>query len=45
MSDQYQQGSNNDKESMNLTHGYDMDGNAQLGSVLQTNVPEPFSAM
>merc|ERR1711997_122834 len=26
------------------THGYEAQGNAQLGSVLQSHVPEPFSA-
>lgn len=29
---------------MELTCGYDMDGHAQLASVLQTNLPEPFNA-
>ena len=44
MSDQYSQVQNVDKDAMDLTHGYDMDGHAQLASVLQTNLPEPFRA-
>jgi hypothetical protein len=35
MSSQYQQENNIDKETMELTAGYDMDGNAQLASVVQ----------
>ena len=35
MSDQYQQVHNMDQESMDITHGYDMEGHAHLASVLQ----------
>ena len=35
MSDQYQQVHNMDKDSMDLTRGYDMDGHANMASALQ----------
>merc|ERR1712062_551837 len=36
---------NMNRDSMELgTFGYDMDGNANMASVLQTNLPEPFKA-
>ena len=35
MADQFQICENADKESLEITLGYDMDGNAQLASVLQ----------
>ena len=35
---------NSDKGSLEKTCGYDMDGNAQLASVVLTNLPEPFAA-
>ena len=35
MADQFQIWENADKESLEITLGYDMDGNAQLASVLQ----------
>ena len=35
MADQFQISENADKESLEITFGYDMDGNAQLASVLQ----------
>jgi len=44
MSDQYSASHNGDKGSMEITCGYDMDGHAQLSSVVGTNVPEPFAA-
>merc|ERR1712223_572048 len=45
MSDQVQQCFNLNRDSMELgTFGYDMDGNANMASVLQTNLPEPFKA-
>jgi len=44
MSDQYSASSNSDKGSLEITCGYDMDGHAQLSSVVLTNVPEPFAA-
>merc|ERR1712083_536761 len=34
-----------DKGSLENTCGYDMDGNAQLASVVLTNLPEPFAAI
>ena len=35
MADQFQISANADQESMEITKGYDMDGHAQLASVLQ----------
>lgn len=35
---------NENLENKSDTHGYDMVGNAQLNSVLESHVPEPFSA-
>jgi len=42
---QYEEDTINDNvESKSDTHGYDMVGNAQLNSVVESHVPEPFSA-
>merc|ERR1712226_1125228 len=45
MSDQVTTSFNLNRDSIELgTFGHDMDGNANMASVLQTNLPEPFKA-
>mgnify|MGYP001383696911 CR=1 FL=1 len=44
MADQFQICENADKESLEITLGYDMDGHAHLAAGVSTNLPEPFEA-